>query len=199
MYYPTCIEVPENYWTTSTTVDDFDLNENSIVFDVGSYKGEYYQVISKKYNCSIHAFEPMSQFYKECSSTKPKKVILNNFALGNKSCTFELSTEDNASSEFFGRGKKIQCKKVDFNDYLDQNNITKIDLLKLNIEGGEYELLSHIIYHDNLCKIDNILIQFHYLEGDAVAERKKIIDRLSITHEPVFNYPFVWEHWKLKK
>ena len=27
--YPTCIEVPENYWTTSTTVDDFNLNESN--------------------------------------------------------------------------------------------------------------------------------------------------------------------------
>ena len=30
MNYPTCIEVPENYWTTSTTVDDFNLNESNI-------------------------------------------------------------------------------------------------------------------------------------------------------------------------
>ena len=28
MEYPTYIEVPENYWTISTTVDDFDIDES---------------------------------------------------------------------------------------------------------------------------------------------------------------------------
>ena len=44
-----------------------------------------------------------------------------------------------------------------------------------------------------------ILGEYRKQEGDAAAEREKIINRLSIPHEPVFNYPFVWEHWKLKK
>ena len=197
----------QDYWLSlffnkggdDTHLYNFDLNESSIVFDVGSYKGEYYQEIIKKYNCNIHAFEPVPEFYQDCLETKPHKVVLNNFALGNKNCTFNLSTEANSSSEFSVKGEKTQCTKIDFNGYLKENNINKIDLLKLNIEGGEYELLSHIIYHNNLNKIDNILIQFHYLEGDAVAERQKIINKLNITHEPIFNYPFVWEHWRLKK
>ena len=28
MGYPTYIEVPENYWTTSTTADNFDVDES---------------------------------------------------------------------------------------------------------------------------------------------------------------------------
>ena len=28
MEYPTYIEVPEGYWTTSTTADDFDVDES---------------------------------------------------------------------------------------------------------------------------------------------------------------------------
>ena len=28
MNYPTCIEVPENYWTTSTTADNFNVDES---------------------------------------------------------------------------------------------------------------------------------------------------------------------------
>ena len=28
MEYPTYIEVPEDYWTTSTTADDFDVDES---------------------------------------------------------------------------------------------------------------------------------------------------------------------------
>ena len=197
----------QNHWLNlfsqkggdNTHLYSFNLNHDSLVFDVGSYDGEYYKKLHQKYNCNIHAFEPVPQFYKKCLQNKPDKITLNNLALGNKDCTFNISSQDNSSSEFLISGDKIECQKIDFNSYLKKHNINKIDLLKLNIEGGEYELLSHIIYHNHLNKIDNILIQFHYLEGDAPAERQKIINRLKTTHEPIFNYPFVWEHWKLKK
>ena len=197
---------PQSHWLKlffSKGGDDshlfnFNLDENSVVFDVGSYLGEYYNKITQKYNCNVHAFEPVPEFYNKCLSTKPNKVILNNLALGNKDCTFNISSQDNSSSEFF-EGGSIKCQKIDFNKYLNTHNIDKIDLLKLNIEGGEYEVLSHLIYHNQIKNIDNILIQFHYLEGDCIGEREKIIDRLKSTHEPVFKYPFVWEHWKLKQ
>ena len=29
MEYPTYIEVPEDYWTTSTTIDDFGIDESN--------------------------------------------------------------------------------------------------------------------------------------------------------------------------
>ena len=34
---------------------------------------------------------------------------------------------------------------ISFKDFIDENKITNIDYLKLNIEGSEYELLEHII------------------------------------------------------
>jgi FkbM family methyltransferase len=197
---------PQKYWLDlffnnggdDTHLYNFKLDENSLIFDVGSYKGEYYDIMYKKYNCHIHAFEPIPQFYNECLLSKPNKVVLNNFALGNRNCIFNISAQDNSSSEFFNNGDKIQCHKVNFNNYIEQYNINKIDLLKLNIEGGEYELLSHLIYHNNINKISNILIQFHYLEKNPIMEREKIINKLKLTHELVFEYPFVWEYWRKK-
>ena len=45
----------------------------------------------------------------------------------------------------------------------------KIDLLKINIEGGEYEVLENLIENDLIKNIDNIQIQFH----DFVFSRRK--------------------------
>ena len=39
---------------------DYDLNEDSIVFDVGGYRGDFTSAIFNKYNCNVYVFEPVS-------------------------------------------------------------------------------------------------------------------------------------------
>lgn len=43
---------------------DYDLSENSIVFDLGGYQGNWANDIYNKYRCNIIVFEPVSSFYK---------------------------------------------------------------------------------------------------------------------------------------
>lgn len=95
-------------------------------------------------------------------------------------------------------GKKEVCKKIKFIDYLKNNNIDDIDLMKINIEGGEYELLEEIISQNYQNKIRNILIQFHNLSEDPIKRREKIIKKLSETHQIKFSYDFVWECFQIK-
>jgi len=52
---------------------DYDLDENSTVFDIGGYKGEFARDIFCKYNCNIYIFEPLKDFF-EIS----KKRFINN-------------------------------------------------------------------------------------------------------------------------
>lgn len=175
---------------------NFNLDQDSIVFDLGAYEGEFYSKIIDKYNCFIHAFEPVKEFYLNCPKTSDK-IKLNNFALGNENTNFEISLLGNCSSSFMD-GKKEVCKKIKFIDYLKNNNIDDIDLMKINIEGGEYELLEEIISQNYQNKIRNILIQFHNLSEDPIKRREKIIKKLSETHQLKFSYDFVWECFQIK-
>lgn len=175
------------------------LNENSIVFDMGSYEGEFYNKIVEKYNSNVHAFEPVEQFYLDSVKNTPEKVTLNNFALGKENTMFNITFSDNSSSQFIGDGDNvISCQKISFIDYVSNKNIENIDLIKVNIEGGEYELLDTILDNNYQNNIDRYLIQFHYLSGDPISKRQQIVDKLQQTHEPIFSYPFVWEYWKRK-
>jgi hypothetical protein len=45
---------------------DYPLDQTSIVFDVGGYRGDYADAIHKKYGCHIYVFEPVQIFYNEC-------------------------------------------------------------------------------------------------------------------------------------
>ena len=71
-------------------------------------------------------------------------------------------------------------------------------MLKINIEGGEYDLLESILESNIQNKIINFQIQFHDFVPNSEIRMKKIQDKLSQTHQITFNYPFVWENWKLK-
>ena len=75
----------------------------------------------------------------------------------------------------------------------------QIDLMKINIEGGEYELLEEILSSGWVHNIKNLQIQFHDFFPEAKGRMEAIQEKLSFTHELTYQYPFVWENWQLIK
>ena len=75
----------------------------------------------------------------------------------------------------------------------------KIDLMKINIEGSEYELLEHLIESGCIKKITDIQVQFHNFVPNAPEKRSELHKKLSRTHYMTYNYPWIWENWRLKK
>jgi len=71
--------------------------------------------------------------------------------------------------------------------------------MKINIEGGEYELLDHLISSGVVKTIHNLQIQFHDFIPDAFAAMNNIRDRLNLTHYPTYKFDFIWDNWKLKE
>ena len=43
----------------------YDLKPESLVFDVGGYRGEWAREIASRYNCHIHIFEPVDEYCRE--------------------------------------------------------------------------------------------------------------------------------------
>jgi hypothetical protein len=78
---------------------------------------------------------------------------------------------------------------------MDNGSVEKIDLIKINIEGGEYELLSRLIETGLIDKINNIQVQFHEVTSTSLSEMHIIQQSLSKTHKPTYQYEFVWENW----
>ena len=79
-----------------------------------------------------------------------------------------------------------------------KNNIKKIDLLKLNIEGSEYDVLEKLLNDGKIDIIENIQVQFHTFIDNCVDRRNNIREKLKNTHIETYCYEFVWENWKKK-
>ena len=111
----------------------YDLNEHSIVFDLGGYKGEWAEKISQMYLCEIHIFELCEQFYINIKNkfADNYKIKINNFGLSN--CTKETllyidndKTTIHYDNIIFNNDKPItvgKAKLIDFFDYIMEYKI----------------------------------------------------------------------------
>jgi FkbM family methyltransferase len=177
----------------------YDLSQNSVVFDVGAYIGNWAKKIYDIYHCRIYAFEPVKEFYTIASSyLKYREIQWYNFGLGDKNQEMEIGLNADGSSVFIDNVQKEQIRIKSFSSVLKFLNIPSIDLLKINIEGGEYDLLNHILNMNLQTLIKNIQVQFHINVQGCEIRRDSIRERLSNSHAVTFDYPFVWENWRMK-
>lgn len=126
------------------------------LFDVGANKGDFTKMILDFFNndtIEIHSFEPSKATFELLSNNiKSDKVILNNKGLGKEAGIFPFYTDSPGSGIASLTKRQLDYLGVDFDysedvliDTLDEyclaNNIKEIDLLKLDVEGHEFDVL----------------------------------------------------------
>jgi FkbM family methyltransferase len=191
-------------WYRDTKKIDFRfdqaLNSSSIVMDVGGYLGDWSSEINARYHPILYVYEPVPEFFASLESRfdRDKNVHLKKYGLSGHSEVMPISIDADGSSLFGGKTKTIQISIVDVIDEMRQEKINEVDLLKINIEGAEYDLLERIIDSGITSRIKVFQIQFHDFVGDAIARRDKIRGALTLTHTLKYDYPFIWEEWMRK-
>ncbi len=179
---------------------DYKLNEKSIVFDLGGYQGQWTSDIFSKYRSRIYVFEPVREYadFIKNRFKQNKKISVYNYGLSEENKTLDIYLNNESTSIIKQTSDKEKIKLVKFSDFIKKYEISSIDLIKINIEGAEYDLMDHIIETDFISKIKNVQIQFHDFILDAEDRRKNIQDKLKKTHISTYSYPFVWENWRSK-
>jgi FkbM family methyltransferase len=180
---------------------DYNLNENSVVFDLGGYEGQWASDIFSKYTCFIYVFEPFDLYAKKIAQRflMNPKISAFNYGLSNRNMIAQLGINNDASSVFKPGDETVDISLVKIEDFLMLMQLSHIDLMKINIEGGEYDILEHLIENKLISKIENIQVQFHDFVPDAENRMQEIQRKLSLTHKLTYQYIFVWENWTLIK
>jgi FkbM family methyltransferase len=180
---------------------NYPLDEQSIVFDVGGYEGQWASDLFSRYRCRIHVFEPYppyAQMIAERFSHNPQ-ISTHAFGLAGETGLSALNIDQDSSSVFKASAQTVEISLVSAADFIRDNRIDQINLMKINIEGGEYPLLEQLIEEGIAQRIDNIQVQFHDFVPDAVARMHQIQEHLRKTHELTYQYEFVWENWSRRK
>jgi len=184
----------------------YELNEKSIVIDVGAYEGDFAAEIFARYQCQIFTFEPVKIYVDILNQRfkQNKNITIIPFGLGHKDAELKITVMDEASSyerkaSLHKSGKEELIKIQDVQKFIENQKFNQIDLIKINIEGAEYDLLDKMIENNIHLICRNIQVQFHDFYSDFQNRYNRIITHLEKSHKITYSYPFVWENWALKQ
>lgn len=203
-FFPTLLDKEHQRWIADKAelINRYNydtLNASSNVIDVGGFEGQWTSNIFSKYLCNIFVFEPVPvyavQIEKRFKYNESIKVF--NKALGDTSKVARISFAGSGSS-FFKGISNTEVNVEDAANLFDISGIDHCDLIKINIEGSEYEVIPRLIDSGLIHNCDNLQIQFHRLGRDSLTQMESIQTRLSETHELTWQYIWVWENWKRK-
>jgi FkbM family methyltransferase len=182
---------------------DYPLNPGSVVWDVGGYRGDFAEQIHSRYSSRVFVFEPHPAFYQHCVDrfSGKENIKILKFGLSDQAGWFDIVDSEDGSS-FVNKTlagtatQKAQlCSVAEVFERLGSHNI---DLLKINIEGGEFSLLPALVAADLIPRVRFIQVQFHNFIPNADAMRDTIRAELAKTHDLMWDYTFVWESWMRK-
>ena len=186
---------------------DADLDRSSIVVDAGAFVGEWAGPIEDRYHPRLYAFEPSPTSFAQLEQRLGSipSVQLFNVGLGAADGTSALHDPLGPGASTTGRGPEVGDRSptddavvVEVRDVakgFDELELPHVDLLKVNIEGAEYDLFDRLIETGWLERIDTISIQFHEWHPKAHRRRRRIRRALAVNHREVWCYDWVWELW----
>ena len=174
----------------------YPLNKNSLVIDLGGYKGEWSARIFAKYACKIRVYEPHPEFYMTCREALNPSIVVFNFGLGSETKIMHI-TDDTVYSTVKESGElEVAIEKA--SEVFNLEYVNGCDLLKINIEGGEYDVLPDLIANYDTSKLKNIQVQFHNFVPDYKKKYADICAGLEKTHVKNWGYDFLYENWRVK-
>lgn len=135
-------------------------DKNTIVFDVGAYVGEWSNEVLKKHpNVTIHQFEPSPESFKNLCVNRPNiirkgQIVSNNIAVSSSDVQVNFFYYPNCAvlSTLFRRNSRVEStfglnpiikrvSSITISNYCKANKIDGIDFLKIDTEGGEFDVI----------------------------------------------------------
>lgn len=185
-------------FTSESQRYEYPLKPESVVFDGGGYHGQWAKEIAKKYGCQVHCFEPVYPLI-VASETSGYNVKVVNAGLGAFSRKAVFAIQENSSGAFGESEQKVEVDIVGIDEYLLKIGNPDVDLLKLNVEGMEYEILDELCGSGQIRKFKRIQVQFHGNVPEVNRRLEHLLRSIDRTHRLEWGEdPFIWMSFTLK-
>jgi FkbM family methyltransferase len=162
--------------TENLILDDYQLSnlliKPKIIVDIGANIGAFTIYALKKYpTAKVIAYEPRrdnySQMKKNISTNHlQERVITVNAAVtsrNTKTVKLFLNNDHGVSSTTINNGDCVLVKNINFSKIIKVINKSSNNLLKIDIEGGEHELIK-TKYKKTLKHFNLVLLEHHYVD-----------------------------------
>lgn len=145
------------------------LNHNSVVYSFGIGEDiSFDRAIIEKHGCEVFAFDPTPKSINWVSRQEiSEKFRFFEFGISNKSGFIDFFLPKNpnhVSGSMINQNninikEKVLVEMKTIRDILNELNHKHINVLKMDIEGEEYDVIDNIL--DNNISVDQILVEFH--------------------------------------
>jgi FkbM family methyltransferase len=141
------------------------------IIDAGAQAG-FFSLYVRALNAKIRVYavepEPANAEFlaKQLKNNHIQDVKIFQQALAGKTGKLDFyvspDTHNHSLIKFDEFKEKITVASISLSEFLKQNKIDKVSLLKMDIEGGEYEVMENLAM-DDWRKLENILLEYHDL------------------------------------
>ena len=150
--------------------------ESPVIIDIGSNVGYFSLFMFYRFpKATIYGFEPLPYCFNTLKQYKDQYPRFNwhiyQLGVSDKEGSFEIYSDSpdgfSTTASMFLKDKpyKIVMRTKPLPDVVQENNISRIDFLKLDCEGAEYSILYNLP-DDVWQKISCVSMESHALEGE---------------------------------
>lgn len=181
----------------------FKVQNGDVVVDIGAHVGMFTKNHVNKAS-KIIALEPDPLFFKELQKYSKSNIFITNYAISKDNGVAYIKSDGNANSiDIEQKNNSVLINTISFKELLNKYNLDKIDFLKIDCEGGEYDIFNdeNVFWLSNNCK--NIAGEFHihnaehraklplvlfYFEKHGLPFKLTSIDGVLLTKEQVLKH-----------
>ena len=176
----------------------YGLTPDSVVLDAGGYRGDWASEINRRYGCAVRVLEPIKSFYRQIVDrfAGNHRVQVYNFGLGAVPGTADFGIQNDSTGKFAGATERELVRIEGVEDVLREIG-SDIDLVKMNIEGSEFDVVEKLLDTGLISRVKNLQVQWHPVVPNAEARWAVIQGRLPQTHHLTFDSGWVWQNWSL--
>ncbi len=180
-------------------------NEISEVLIFGGYKGDSIAGwLKRNPGARILAYEPVPEYAAVLASRFPQPhVLVRVCGVGSKNGSRQFAVMSDATSGHpaITGATEVAHPMVDVKfssvEVASKDWSEKTDVAEINIEGGEYELISALTDAHQLERIKHVFVQFHDVGLETEAHIRLARSQLAQSHSQIWCYDLVWEYWRL--
>lgn len=163
------------------------VEKGDTVIDIGAQIG-FFSIYAAELSQTgnVYAFEPFIENFQMLENhkkiNKKDNLFVYNVGVSDKegAQTLYLSPDNNTGGHSLylkknDSNKKIEIQTIRLNDFCEKEQLLKIDFLKLDCEGAEFDILKS--NEAILAKVDKIIMECHPYDDNTVDDMVKLLER----------------------
>ncbi|HTD66100.1 MAG TPA: FkbM family methyltransferase [Candidatus Limnocylindria bacterium] len=149
------------------------LTNRSVVVDAGAHRGEFSAEVIEKFGCQCHLIEANPNLAEKLSVPGAASITIAALGAADGRATFHVRDNPESgslTSSSADRATAVDVETISLPKFMERIGVDAIDLLKLDIEGAEFDLVA--LTPENVWRrISQITVEFHDFQERFAGQR----------------------------